>query len=792
MADDQSGFDVWKYAQEGAQARQTQAATQIAQEQAQRERQKYAQEQTDKLHAQIGDALRVADDSTHYNQIIGALKQFGLPVSEYELAPDGSDFEAKRTVALARLGEVGKERAQRMDLATKSASLYGEPVKGTMTPSGAAPGAPGTPPVAPATPPFGTPPLGPSSPGMTTPTMNLGTGQMEAMPQSGTPPVMPPPGAGMAPMQGTQNPLIQAATAAGQSAPPPPPVSRETAPSAPPPSPQQGQIYVPKMPGMPIRFQPYPAGFNPTESDSDSAEIKNERAYQQSIYDEYKDAGLREKPSLSATKQIIADRNRGIIYGVKDGKLQPTGDFVPGSQADIADRTTDIRERKLEQPGGGNKPPAKVGEINEFRKSILEDPRFSEDAKKNFTYADAARIYDANLRGEGIVENNKTITTSGTAVQGGKQYAEEAKNKIAQQRADTAEALKDLKDPEQIAERIKKDFPEAKNINSTTAPGIQAMIKKGGVLDTDDDGNLVVTGGYKGSQIDNFDRRMKLANEKLDLDKNKFDFKKEISNKNYDLSAQKLAWTKEKDSVEHQAAVAKVKTMTSADAKMVPRIAAGFTLMGHVRQLWDTVESDPKATDAAIGWLNSHKTWQDVRNELSYMVSNKDQYMADNPRSAQYIKVAMGLASLDAEIDRAYFQGQGNLAEEARKRLDAMVLGLKSAPNAAVLKNGIQCLKGYVNEIIDTALPSSIMKDPTLAAERSKSLDSLEKFRHETGVDMHQGGASQQALSQPVFRSDDADLKKHINEQVSSGALKKGDTIYIMDSNGVKHKATWQ
>jgi hypothetical protein len=192
----------------------------------------------------------------------------------------------------------------------------------------------------------------------------------------------------------------------------------------------------------------------------------------------------------------------------------------------------------------------------------------------------------------------------------------------------------------------------------------------------------------------------------------------------------------------------------------------------------------------AIGWINSHGTVQDLRNELTYIVGNKEQYLANNPQAASYIKVAMGLATLGAEIDRPYLGGMGPVAEETRKRLDAILDGLKKAPNVAVLKSGLQSLKGYVNEIIDTALPSAIMNDKSMQAQRAKSLADNEKFRHETGVDIRGNGVDPAKISQPVFRSDDADLKKHITEQIANGSLKSGDIIHIKNPDGTiaEHK----
>ncbi len=143
----------------------------------------------------------------------------------------------------------------------------------------------------------------------------------------------------------------------------------------------------------------------------------------------------------------------------------------------------------------------------------------------------------------------------------------------------------------------------------------------------------------------------------------------------------------------------------------------------------------------------------------------------------------MGLASLDAEVDRAYFQGQGNLAEETIKRLDALVLGLRNAPNTKVFLSGLNAFQGYVNEIVDTALPSEVLGKAEMATRRARNLEDINEFR-KNGQGFSPEPPSAQDLNTMQFTATDKDLSQHLQEQKDSGALKPGDRFRIKQPDG--------
>jgi len=308
------------------------------------------------------------------------------------------------------------------------------------------------------------------------------------------------------------------------------------------------------------------------------------------------------------------------------------------------------------------------------------------------------------------------------------------------------------------------------------------------------------TDAIAGAKAKSMEENLRIADAKLGLQKDRLDLAKKTQTERQDLLERKLVQLQDYQSLDHQSKLAMARGLASADAKMYPRISAGFTLMGHIQELDKTVRSDPKVTDEVVGWLSSFGAYQDMKNELAYIMSNESQYQKSTGRSTQFIKIAMGLASLDAEIDRAYFQGQGNLAEESRKRLDAMVLGLKKAPNAQVFLSGLNCLKGYVNEIIDTALPSDFARNPQIQAAHAKKVPELERFRHEFNNAVSQGTAPGQPAVQmpanivsahlniPLFTQDDPNIKSTIDSQIKDGTLQHGQVIQVKTKDGQIHE----
>jgi hypothetical protein len=339
-------------------------------------------------------------------------------------------------------------------------------------------------------------------------------------------------------------------------------------------------------------------------------------------------------------------------------------------------------------------------------------------------------------------------------------------------------------------ERLHKDFPNA-TIPKTLVPGLYEAVKRGAVIVPTASGGVTTAedfiGGSKAAQTaektDIAQQGLDLRQQQFGLSQAKFDFDKDLKTKNLDFLNRKFGWQQYTQGLDYVQKKKAMEALATQDAKAGLRISAGLTLTGHIKQLSDEASADPTATDQVIGWLASKGTWQNAKNELAEMFADPQGYAQSNKRSEKFIRIAMGLASLDAEVDRAYFQGQGNLAEETRKRLDALVLGLRNAPNTEVFLSGLNAFQGYVNEIVDTALPSEVLGKAEMTARRNRNLTDINEFRKQ-GNGFSPETPTAKDLDTMQFTRDDPELAKHLQEQRDSGALKVGDKFRIKQPDG--------
>jgi hypothetical protein len=834
------------------------------------------QRKADRLLTQIGDTLGAADTESHYRQLVSGLKQFGLPVADYELRPDGPGWEAMRDLALGKIGKAMAQKTVRANLAAQQASLY-TPYAGTMS-SGGKPNALTTPatsaPPAPITPAFDFSTL-PTQPGTTTPQVNVGTGQQEAIPQTGT----PPPSIDQTSSElsvpsapaGVENPVTKAAGIGEQNYPelavkpisPPYMIKPPSRMAAPPPEPEKESqviVYAPKVPGLQGFVHHFPPGYKKEADTSDDKRpnsIKEAEYWQPKLKEEF---GV--EPPIGQVLSIMDWRKQGIPFRIVNGVYTPTTDFVAGTKAaerservNIAHQRADqsattaseknfdawandmtaggaknsrsnlrhmfVQEKKgatlqLDPTSGMLTVTAKPGEPKDIQAlRIKQDDLFNEykdkglDEKPSLTQTE----YIQKALNNGVnfgVSGGKLVPVRGDYSPGSKADLAYKQLSVAQDRAKSLETTAKEKDLQSFIKRARN---EGSTDSDTNLQSMQAAINNGGKVVVDPEtGGITIEDAWKGTKAANMAEQVRVADEKLGLQRDRLDLAKKTQLERQELLMQKFEQTKYAQSLDYQSRLAMSKAIAAGDAKMYPRISAGYTAMAHLQKLDETARNEPELTNQVIGWISSKSTWQAVKDELAVALANKDQYKKSTGRSEQFIKIMQGLASLDAELDRTYFQGQGNLAEESRKRLDPLVMGLRNSPNAETFINGINCLKGYVNEIINTALPSDFARNPEIAKAHAESIPRIEKFRqeqrglYENAVHNFNNAVSRgtppgrnvvvmpspsQGISKinvPLFSQDDPNIKNTIDSQLKDGTLSKGQAIHVKLKDGSVHE----
>jgi hypothetical protein len=834
-----------------------------------------AQADLDRLHTQIGDALGAADDESHYNQIVQALDSSGLDVSKYKLKPNGPSWETMRDLALSQIGKAMAQKTSRADLASKQASLY-TPYAGTMSGGGGSPAPQASQPAAPVTPAFdfSTLPIqsGMTTPqynegaGRAEAQSQTGTppASLEQTPSDLSVPSAP---------AGAENPVTRAAGVGEQNYPEltrkpisPAYVTKTPSRTGPEASAQpensQAIVYAPKLPGQSGFVYRFPPGFKKEEDSGDDKRpnsIKETEYFKKQLDSEFGvDVPLGQVPGLMDL------RKRGVPLVKKvDGTLTASDEFLAGSKAAAEERKINVQEQRADQSattageknfqawaqsakaagatnseenlryiytqerkgrevkfdpasntmtviGGGAGEPREIQALRARQEDLFSEYK-DQGLKEKPSIGETQYIQKARDLGVNFnVVDGKLAPVPGNYAPGSKTDLAYQNLDIAKQRAKALQTTGQEKDLQKFIERARNEGIRNTDLQLES---LHTAIKNGGVVEVDPDTHYAtVEGAWKGTKASNMADQVRIADAKLDLQKDRLDLAKKTQSERQDLLLRKFEQTKYAQSLDYQSKLAMAKAISAGDAKMYPRISAGYTAMAHLQKLDETARSNPELTNQVIGWISSKPSWQAVKDEIAAAFANKDQYMKSTGRSEQFMKIMQGLASLDAELDRTYFQGQGNLAEESRKRLDPLVMGLKNSPNAETFINGINCLKGYVNEIINTALPSDFARDPDIAKSHAESIPKIEKFRHEqrglydTATQNFNAAVSRATppgsspilmpnpsqgvnkINVPLFTQDDPDIKKHIDEQISAGTIQHGQTIHVKLKDGSVHE----